>query len=108
MTELASPHQPARRNRFLLAQWAELLDDDSFRRFWLMRFASHVAANALSYALLVFTIRASDSAVAMGLLLLTMLIPTALLGAVSGVAVDRLPKGLILLVTNLLRAVLEG
>ncbi|MPZ48505.1 MAG: MFS transporter [Dehalococcoidia bacterium] len=106
MTELATPPQQARRNRFMLAQWAELMDDDSFRRFWFMRLASHICANALSYALLVFTIRLSESAVAMGLLLLTMLLPTALLGAVSGVAVDRLPRGLILFAANLLRAVL--
>jgi len=106
MPDLAAPAGHRRRNRFLPAQWGELMDDDSFRRFWLMRLASHVAVNALAYALLVFTIRQSDSAVATGLLLLTMLVPTALLGAVSGVAVDRLPRGLILFVSNLLRAVL--
>jgi MFS family permease len=104
MTELATPSRQPKRNRLMLAQWADLMDDDSFRHFWFMRLASHLAANALSYALLVFTIRQSDSAIAMGMLLLTMLVPTAVLGAVSGVAVDRLPRGLILLVCNLLRA----
>jgi len=100
MSEAALP----RRNRFLLAQWVELLEDDSFRRFWLMRLASHGASNALSYALLVFTVRHSHSAVAMGGLLLTQIVPSALLGAISGVAVDRLPRGLILFAANLMRA----
>jgi hypothetical protein len=86
MSELAAPQ---RRNRLLLSQWAELLDDDSFRRYWLMRLASHGANNALTYALLVFTIKHSSSAIATGLLLLTLIVPSALLGAVAGVAVDR-------------------
>jgi MFS family permease len=103
MSELAAPQ---RRNRFLLAQWAELLDDDSFRRFWLMRLASHGANNALTYTLLVFTVKHSSSAIATGVLLLTLIIPSALLGAIAGVAVDRLPRGLILVVANALRAVL--
>lgn len=100
MSEAALP----RRNRLLLSQWVELLEDDSFRRFWLMRLASHGATNALSYALLVFTLRHSGSALAMGGLLLTQIVPSALLGAVSGVTVDRLPRGLILFLANLLRA----
>ena len=53
MSEAVAP----RRNRFLLAQWVTLLEDDSFRRFWFMRLASHGATNALSYAMLVFTVR---------------------------------------------------
>lgn len=96
----------SRGNRFLLAQWVELLDDDSFRRFWLMRLASHGAQNALVYSLLVLTIRHSDSAIATGVLLLTLIVPSALLGAIAGVVVDRVPRGLILLSANLLRAVL--
>src|SRR3972149_6547226 len=65
----------SRGNRLLLEQWVELLEDDSFRRFWLMRLASHTAVNALPYS-------------------------------ISGVAVDRLPRGLILCGANLLRAAL--
>jgi MFS family permease len=103
MTEQAAP---PRRNRFLLAQWVELLEDDAFRRFWLMRLASHGATNALTYAILVFTIRHSASALATGALLLTAIVPSALLGAIAGVAVDRLPRGLILFASNLLKAVL--
>ena len=103
MSEVAAP---PRRNRFLLSQWADLLEDDSFRRFWLMRLASHGANNALTYTLLVFTINHSSSAIATGLLLLTLIVPSALLGAIAGVAVDRLPRGLILFAANLLRVVL--
>ncbi len=102
MSEAVTP----RRNRFLLAQWSELLENDAFRRFWIMRLASNAAINALSYSLLVFTVRASSSAIATGVLLLTFVIPSAMLGAIAGVVVDRLPRGLILVVSNLLRAAL--
>jgi MFS family permease len=84
----------------------DLLDDDSFRRYWFMRLASHGASNALTYSLLVFTIHHSDSAIATGVLLLTLIIPSALLGAISGVAIDTLPRGLVLFTANVLRAVL--
>jgi hypothetical protein len=104
MAELAAA--PPRRNRLLLTQWSELLENDSFRRFFLMRLASTAAVNALSYALLVFTVRHSTSAIATGGLILTILVPSAMLGAIAGVVVDRLPRGLILLVSNALRAVL--
>ncbi len=102
MSEAVTP----RRNRFLLAQWSELLENDAFRRFWIMRLASNAAINALSYSLLVFTVRASSSAIATGVLLLTFVVPSAMLGAIAGVVVDRLPRGLILVVSNLLRAAL--
>ncbi|HEX5140081.1 MAG TPA: MFS transporter [Dehalococcoidia bacterium] len=102
MSEAVAP----RRNRFLLAQWVTLLEDDSFRRFWFMRLASHGATNALTYALLVFTVRQSGSALATGGLLLTMIVPSAMLGAIAGVSVDRMPRGLILFTACVLRAVL--
>jgi MFS family permease len=89
-----------------MAQWVTLLEDDSFRRFWFMRLASHGATNALSYAMLVFTVRQSDSALATGFLLLTMITPSAMLGAIAGVSVDRLPRGLILFTCCILRAIL--
>ena len=54
MAEIAV--SPPRRNRLLLTQWSELLENDAFRRFFLMRLASTGAMNALSYALLVFTV----------------------------------------------------
>jgi len=98
--------RPPRRNRFLLDQWLDLLEDDSFRRYWLMRLTSHGATNALIYSILVFTVRQSESALATGALLLTMIVPSAMLGAIAGVAVDRLPRGLILFVASVLRGVL--
>jgi len=95
-----------RGNRLLLEQWVDLLQDDSFRRYWLMRLVSHGGTNALGYSLLVFTVRHSDSAIATGALLLTLIVPSAMLGAIAGVAVDRLPRGLILFAANILRAAL--
>jgi MFS family permease len=104
MAEIAV--SPPRRNRLLLTQWSELLENDAFRRFFLMRLASTGAMNALSYALLVFTVRQSPSAIATGGLLMTILVPSAMLGAVAGSLVDRLPRGLILFAANVLRALL--
>jgi len=106
MTEAANTERLPRRSRFLLSQWVDLLDDDSFRRYWLMRLASHGATNALLYSILVFTVRESQSALATGALLLTLIVPSAMLGAIGGVAVDRLPRGLILFVANVLRGML--
>jgi len=106
VTEAAPPEPPVRRRRFLLDQWVELLDDESFRRYWLMRLASHGANNALLYSILVFTVRRSDTAIATGGLLLTLIVPSAMLGAIAGVAVDRLPRGLIMFVANVLKALL--
>ena len=60
MTIASAPAPQRRGNRLLLSQWVDLLEDDSFRRYWLMRLASHGAANALTYSLLVFTLRLSD------------------------------------------------
>jgi hypothetical protein len=97
---------PRRRNGFIQPQWAELLEDESFKRYWFMRLASHGASNALTYTLLVLTVRHSSSAIATGALLLALIVPSAMLGAVAGVAVDRLPRGLILCVSNGFRAAL--
>lgn len=101
-----APEPPLRHRRFLLRQWETLLEDDSFRRYWFMRLAGHGANNALLYSLLVFTVRQSGSAIATGVLLLTMIVPSAMLGAIAGVAVDRLPRGLILFLASVARAVL--
>ena len=54
----------------------------------------------------VFSLTGSTSAVS--LLILTFLVPAVLLSAVAGVYVDRLDRRLILIVTNLLRAVMFG
>ncbi len=102
MADVAAP----RRNRLLLSQWHDLLDDDAFRSYWFMRVANNGAANAVTYALLVFTVRHSQNAIATGGLLLTIIVPSAVLGAFAGVVVDRLPRGLILFLSFILRAVL--
>jgi MFS family permease len=109
VSEAAAPQPtpaPRRRRRFLLDQWVQLLEDDSFRRYWFMRLASHGANNALLYTILVFVVRKSDSAIATGGLLLTLIVPPAMLGALAGVAVDRLPRGAILFASNVLKGVL--
>ena len=100
MTEAAVP----RRNRLMPEQWVELLQDDSFRRFWFMRLAGHGAINALAYAMLVLVVRHSDSAIATGVLLLTIIGPAAMLGAISqvmGLGVGLLMSLILVYVINL-------
>ena len=97
---------PGRGNRLLLARWTELMENDAFRRFWLMRVASLLGTYAITYSLFVFTVRQSSSALATGGLLLTFIVPSAVLGVVAGVAVDRFPRGFILFLVNALRILL--
>ena len=106
MEQAPPPSESINRHRFLPAPWLALLEQDAFRRYWFMRLASHGANNALLYTILVFVVRESDTAIATGGLLLTLIVPPAMLGAIAGVAVDKLPRGLIMFLANLLKAVL--
>ena len=60
------------------------------------------------YGLTVQVYSLTNSTSAVSLLILTFLVPAVLLSAVAGVYVDRLDRRLILIVTNLLRAVMFG
>lgn len=75
-----------------------------FRRFWLARLLSHTAQNAILLALLVTVVNETGSAVHSSLLVLSFVVPAALLGVPGGVIVDRLPKREMLITTALFRA----
>ncbi len=79
-----------------------LLQEDSFRRLWLGRIFSHTALNAVLYVLLVLAVgEGSGSSIKSALFISAYLLPTATLGTISGVLVDRLPKNLVLTAVNL-------
>lgn len=74
-----------------------------FRQFWLARLLSHTAQNAILLALLVTVVNETGSTIHSSLLVLTFVVPAALLGVPGGVIVDRLPKREVLVTTGLFR-----
>jgi len=77
-----------------------LLQEDSFRRLWLGRIFSHSALNAVLFVLLVLAVGEGSSSIKSALFISAYLLPTATLGTISGVLVDRLPKNLVLTAVN--------
>src|SRR5579875_3722649 len=78
----------------------------AFRRFWLARFLANTAQNAILLALLVVVVNRTGSTIHSSLLVLTFVIPAALLGVVGGVVVDHLPMRPVLTLSCLARALL--
>ncbi len=77
-----------------------------FLLLWLAQAATQIGGNMVLYGLTVMIFSLTGSASAVSLLILTFLVPAVLLSAVAGVYVDRLDRRLILIGSNLLRAVL--
>ena len=93
-------------NLWSLAGRSALLQDLGFRHYWISRALSAAGHNALVYAFLVLVVRETGSSVHTSLLILAFILPPATLASVSGVVTDRLPRGLILFIGHLLRALL--
>src|SRR5579883_1955722 len=87
-------------------QHPPLTRDARFRRFWMARFLASTAQNAILLALLVVVVNRTGSTIHSSLLVLTFVIPAALLGIVGGVVVDHLPMRPVLTLSCLLRALL--
>jgi MFS family permease len=73
-----------------------LFENDAYRKLWLSRLLSHAAVNATVYAMLILVVEATGKNFASSLFVVAYIAPSALLGTVSGVLVDRMPKGLML------------
>jgi MFS family permease len=84
----------------------KLRSNTRFRRFWLGRLLANVAQNAILLALLVTVVNRTGSAVHASLLVLSFVVPAALLGILGGVVTDHLPKRGVLVLSCLARAVL--
>ena len=87
-------------------QHPPLTRDARFRRFWMARFLASTAQNAILLALLVVVVNRTGSTIHSSLLVLTFVVPAALLGVVGGVVVDNLPMRPLLALSCFLRAVL--
>ncbi|MDP9236951.1 MAG: MFS transporter [Chloroflexota bacterium] len=81
-----------------------LFENESFRRLWLAKLLSHTPTNAIVYTMLILVVQATGKSFFSSLFVVAYIAPTALLGTVSGVLVDRMPKGLVLAATNAVRA----
>lgn len=81
-----------------------LFDNDAFRRLWLGRLLASIPVNAVVYSMLILVVNATGKSFFSSLFVVAYIAPTALLGTVSGVMVDRLPKGIVLACTNAARA----
>ena len=86
----------------------EVLRNRPFLALWLAQAVTQIGGNMVLYGLTVRVFSLTHSTSAVSLLILTFLVPAVLLSAVAGVYVDRLDRRLILIVTNLLRAVMFG
>jgi len=86
----------------------EVLRNRPFLALWLAQAVTQIGGNMVLYGLTVRIYSLTHSTSAVSLLILTFLVPAVLLSAVAGVYVDRLDRRLILIVTNLLRAVMFG
>jgi MFS family permease len=86
----------------------EVLRNRPFLALWLAQALTQIGGNMVLFGLTVRVFSLTGSTSAVSLLILTFLVPAVLLSAVAGVYVDRLDRRLILIVTNLLRAVMFG
>jgi MFS family permease len=98
--------QPPKRWRWeSLTGGGAILQEDSYRRLWLGRLFSHTPLNAVLYTMLVLAVgQGSGQSIKSALFIVAYLLPTATLGTVSGVLVDRLPKNIVLAAINIARA----
>src|SRR5215208_5119578 len=83
-----------------------LLHAPAFRALMGMRIASETAINALGYGMLVQVVRETQSGFAASLVTVSTVAPAALFGVIGGDVVDRSNKRLMLVITNLVRALI--
>ncbi len=81
-----------------------LLADRRFASLWLSQGLAQTAQNAMLWSLLVIILEITGSSVHTSLLLLSLTLPSIPLGVVVGVVLDRVSKGPVLVITNLIRA----
>lgn len=83
-----------------------VLRNRPFLLLWLSQLATQVGSNMVLYGLTVIVLKSTNLSSAVSALFLTFLVPAVLLSAVAGVYIDRVDRRLVLVVTNVLRAVL--
>ena len=84
---------------------AAVLKNRPFLLLWLSQLATQVGSNMVLYGLTVVVLDSTNLSSVVALLFLTFLVPAVLFSAVAGVYVDRLDRRLVLITTNVLRAI---
>lgn len=77
--------------------------NSAFLRLWIAQAITQTAQNAVWYALLVIVEEVSHSTTALGLTILSVIVPSVMFGVPAGAYVDRWDKRDVLVVTNLAR-----
>jgi MFS family permease len=98
--------RPPRFNIWTLTGGKSLLEGPRFRRLWEQHVLGQMGQYAINYTLLILVVGNSGSSIRAGLFILAFTIPSATLGPISGVIVDRLSRGFVLAATNVARALL--
>jgi MFS family permease len=83
-----------------------LLQKEGFRRLLLTRVLAQLGQNAIFYALFVLVAQKTNASIYTGLLVIAFAVPSATLGPLSGVIVDRFSRGWLLVVMNGLRVLM--
>ena len=78
--------------------------NSGFLRLWLSQVTTQIGGNMVLFGLTVIVVTSTSSNTAVSILILTFLVPAVLFSAVAGVYVDRIDRRLILIATNVLRA----
>lgn len=81
-----------------------VLKNRAFLYLWIAQALSQTALNATVYILIVHVEQGTGSSTALGLLILSFIVPSVIMGVAAGVFVDRWQKKRVLLITNILRA----
>lgn len=81
-----------------------LLQQRPFRMLQYTRFSSRVAQNALNFALVLLIVDQTGRAFLSSLLVLALVVPSTVAGIAGGAAADALPKRLLIVTGDLLRA----
>jgi MFS family permease len=84
----------------------EVFRNRPFLLLWLSQVFTQIGGNMVLYGLTVIILETTRSNTAVSVLILSFLVPAVLFSAVAGVYVDRFDKRLVLVGTNVLRAVL--
>jgi len=98
--------RPPRFNFWTLLGGRTLLEAPRFRRLWEQHILGQMGQYAVNYALLILVVGNSGSGIRAGLFIIAYTLPSAILGPISGVVVDRLSRGFVLAATNVARALL--
>ena len=92
----------------VLRDLLRVLRHRDFRLFWLANSASVVGDRVVTVALALFVVELTGSATDLGLVLAAYGVPLIVFLLVGGVVADRLPRHIVVVVTDLLRFALHG